>query len=69
MTTTPSPDSAELGAHERANGDRRFTVGLVLDVRQVLIDHGYPIPYGAATGELMLALFRCLYPEDRRSQP
>ncbi|ARQ69736.1 hypothetical protein [Streptomyces marincola] len=42
--------------------DARFTLGLVLDVADVLEKHGYPpIASGRDFVELQLALFRFLY--------
>lgn len=46
----------------RPDDDPRFTFGLMLDVRQVLTDHGYPtIDHGRDLVDLQLALFGFLY--------
>ncbi len=42
--------------------DPRFTIGLIIDVRDVLTEHGYPhITSGDDFVELQQALFRFLY--------
>ncbi|HEX6579227.1 MAG TPA: hypothetical protein VF082_12755 [Jiangellaceae bacterium] len=42
--------------------DPRFTVSLLLDVRKVLADHGYPhVTEGADLLDLQACLFRFLY--------
>jgi hypothetical protein len=43
--------------------DSRFTFGLLVDVRSVLVDHGYPAAdmTGLDLVELQHALFRFLY--------
>lgn len=41
--------------------DARFTTGLWLDVRQVLVDHGYPGAAAPECLEIRQALFRLLY--------
>lgn len=41
--------------------DARFTFGLLLDVRKVLTDHGYPEAEAADIVELQQALFRFIY--------
>lgn len=51
----------------RPDDDSRFTVGLALDVAQVLKDHGYPqVANGRNFLELQQALFQFLYvgPDD-----
>lgn len=46
----------------QADDDPRFTFGLVLDVAELLVTHGYPRPAaGADWVELQQALFRFLY--------
>jgi hypothetical protein len=52
----------------RPDNDPRFTYGLLFDVRQVLIDHGYPhVDNGRDLVNLQLALLRFLYgPADAR---
>jgi hypothetical protein len=42
--------------------DDRFTLGLVLDVGEVLSRHGYPAPTGATLVELTTGLYRALHP-------
>ena len=45
-----------------ADDDARFTFGLILDVRDVLTQHGYPqMTSGDDLVELQQALFRFLY--------
>lgn len=45
--------------------DPRFTLGLALDIANVLKDHGYPeITNGLDFVELQQALFRFLYRDD-----
>ena len=45
-----------------ADGDPRFTFGLVIDVAEVLEQHGYPSPQsGRDLVELQQALYRFLY--------
>jgi hypothetical protein len=53
-------------------GVRRFTVRLVLDVRDVLVAHGYPELSPTELGELSSALFRFLHdpmPAEKGQQP
>jgi hypothetical protein len=45
------------------NNDRRFTLGLILDVAQVLVQHGYPKIDGLDYVDLNMALYRFLYKE------
>jgi hypothetical protein len=46
--------------------DRRFTVGLALDVAAVLARHGYPpLTTGADLLRLQQALFTLIYQENR----
>ncbi|MFH8410706.1 hypothetical protein ACH4FX_38935 [Streptomyces sp. NPDC018019] len=45
----------------RPGDDPRFTLGLVIDVAQVLQDHGYPPVTGRDFVELQQALFGFLY--------
>lgn len=45
--------------------DPRFTLGLSLDVAEVLQRHGYPILQGLDVVDLRQALLRFLYSEDR----
>jgi hypothetical protein len=46
----------------RPDDDPRFTYGLLFDVRQVLIDHGYPKPAHARDlVDLQMAIFGFLY--------
>jgi hypothetical protein len=42
--------------------DDRFTLALILDVAEVVAQHGYPAPAGATLVELTLGLFRALHP-------
>lgn len=44
-----------------ADGDPRFSLGLVIDVGEVLVTHGFPPPAGEDLVELQQALFRFLY--------
>jgi hypothetical protein len=46
---------------KEGGGDKRFTLGLLVDVVEVLVRHGYPKPEGADLVRLELALFRFLY--------
>lgn len=49
--------------------DPRFTLGLALDVAEVLHQHGYPqITCGADVVELQQALFRFLYGAAGRAE-
>jgi hypothetical protein len=41
--------------------DCRFNYGLVFDIADVLVRHGYPPPGGPDWGHLILALHRTLY--------
>ncbi len=46
----------------RLDDDPRFNMGLLIDVRKVLTEHGYPpITTGRDIVELQLALFGFLY--------
>ncbi|GAA1028753.1 hypothetical protein GCM10009557_14940 [Virgisporangium ochraceum] len=46
----------------RPDDDPKFTYGLLFDVRQVLIDHGYPAPeHGRDLVNLQLAILDFLY--------
>jgi hypothetical protein len=45
-----------LGGH-----DARFTLALVLDVGEVLVQHGYPAPTGTVLVDLTSGLFRALH--------
>lgn len=46
----------------RPDHDPRFTLGLVADVADILVRHGYPrIEFGGDVVELQQALFRFLY--------
>ncbi|MEV8523228.1 hypothetical protein AB0451_03570 [Streptomyces sp. NPDC052000] len=50
-------------------GDPRFTVGLAVDVADVLHQHGYPlIASGADMVELQQAMFRFLYGAAGRAE-
>ena len=49
--------------------DDRFTLGLVLDVGEVLSRHGYPAPTGATLVELTTGLYRALHPTAPSYQP
>lgn len=53
--TYPLPRPAEGGS------DPRFTLGLLVDVTAVLVDHGYPPLTAMDAVELQVALFRFLY--------
>ncbi|WP_051110214.1 hypothetical protein [Saccharomonospora halophila] len=46
-----------------SGNDPRFTLGLLLDVKQVLVQHGYPMDQATGPDHLALkqALFRFLY--------
>jgi hypothetical protein len=46
---------------ERPDDDARFTLGLTLDVVDVLEDHGYPRPDAERLVDLQTALFDFLY--------
>lgn len=46
------------------DNDKRFTLGLTLDVAAVLVRHGYPPIDGLDFVDLQQALFRFLYRED-----
>ncbi|PCG82640.1 hypothetical protein CIB93_29050 [Streptomyces sp. WZ.A104] len=64
MTRESSPAAAGRAypITPRPEDDARFTVGLTLDVADVLTQHGYPRPAsGLDWVELKMALFRFLY--------
>lgn len=48
----------------QASADRRFTLGLTLDVAEVLSKHGYPLLAAMDFVDLQQTLFRFLY-KDR----
>ena len=51
----------------RPDHDIRFTLGLVADVADVLVAHGYPhVNGGRDIVELQQALFRFLYEPERQ---
>jgi hypothetical protein len=59
----------QVGA-DRSAEDPRFTLGLLIDVAEVLVLHGYPQPTGVGLVNLGQALFRYLYDEaPRQSAP
>lgn len=65
-TTTPAGQPPAYPLRRPSSDDQRFTVGLVLDISQVLISHGYP---PIATGNDLLrwqnALFTTIYHPSR----
>ncbi|MER5814276.1 hypothetical protein [Streptomyces californicus] len=68
MSESMAPDSTPAAAGRvypitpPPDDDARFTAGLVLDVADVLTQHGYPRPVsGLDWVELKMALFRFLY--------
>jgi hypothetical protein len=65
-TTTPAGRLPAYPLRRPASGDQRFTVGLVMDICQVLVAHGYP---PIATGNDLLrwqnALFDIIYHPSR----
>lgn len=61
MDRPPSKSKYPLPTPPESNGDRRFTLGLVVDVRSALLAHNYPEFTGTDLVELELALFRFLY--------
>lgn len=49
----------------KAEGDDRFTIGLILEVAELLATHGYPrVTEGVDLVRLQQALFGFLYVED-----
>jgi hypothetical protein len=48
----------------RPANDPRFTLGLTVDVAEVLTQHGYPTLTGVDFVELQQTLFRFLYRQD-----
>jgi hypothetical protein len=46
------------------NGDRRFTAGLLFDIRDLLAEAGYPVLHGGDLVDLQQALYRFLYVGD-----
>lgn len=62
MSTVPSPAQERTYPLPAPAEDSRFTLGLVFDVGQVLVDHGYPpITAGGDLVALQQALYRFLY--------
>jgi hypothetical protein len=47
-----------------AERDERFTLALVLDVAEVLTQHGYPAPVGIVLLDLTSGLYRALHPHQ-----
>lgn len=65
MTTVPE---RSYPIRPRPDDDPRFNLGLVIDVRQVLADHGYPpVEHGLDIVDLQQALFRFLYGDRKHS--
>lgn len=54
-------DNGPLFPLPASDDDPRFNLGLVLDVADVLVAHGYPRPASTDWAELQQALFRFLY--------
>lgn len=52
---------AETSEAPTTDHDPRFTMGLVLDIAEVLEDHGYPKPSGRGYVDLQQHLFQVLY--------
>lgn len=48
--------------------DSRFTIGLVIDVADVLQRHGFETPHGLDIVDLQQALYRLLYVGDGRQE-
>jgi hypothetical protein len=65
-TTTPAGRRPAYPLRRPASNDQRFTLGLVMDISQVLVAHGYP---PMATGADLLrwqnALFDIIYHPSR----
>jgi|GEM_PF-3556175 len=59
--TAPPPAASYPLPRPARDHDPRFTYGLVLDVADVLCQHGYPRPADTDWADLMLALFRFIY--------
>jgi hypothetical protein len=57
----PQPTAAYPLPRPADDHDPRFTYGLVFDLADVLVAHGYPRPDHTDCADLMLALFRFLY--------
>jgi hypothetical protein len=47
--------------------DSRFTYGLLFDIAEVLRRHGYPQPAGTDWADLMLALSRFIYQNNKET--
>lgn len=62
MSTVPNPSHDRTYPMPAPADDRRFTLGLVFDVAQVLVDHGFaPITAGGDLVALQQALYGFLY--------
>lgn len=55
--------------HPESGEDPRFNFGLILDVGKVLEDHGFPPVKGTDHVDLMMALYRFVYPSAERPVP
>jgi hypothetical protein len=64
-THTAQPAPAYPLPHPESGDDSRFTIGLTLDVADVLTRHGYPpLTAGADLLHLQMALFAAIYQEQ-----
>ena len=63
MTNTPSP-APVYPLPAPADGDPRFTYGLLFDIAEVLQTNGFPQPAGTDWAHLMTALGRFLYQQQ-----
>lgn len=63
LPQSPTDDPpADVYPLPQPDDDPRFTLGLIIDVANVLIAHGYPRPVtGSDYVELQQALFRFIY--------
>jgi hypothetical protein len=66
MTDTPSPTPV-YPLPGPADGDTRFSYGLIFDIAEVLQRNGFPQPAGTDWTQLMAALGRFLYQSKETS--
>lgn len=62
----PNGGIAAVELSELSDVDPRFSMNLVLEVRDVVEAHGFVIADGAPLFELQLALFQALYQPARK---